>query len=162
MAGGFDVIQSGDSIETMVKRYEAMGGTRLLSAMKTSINAGAAEVRKEARRRMPVDTSHLKKSLGNVARQYKNNGVVVAYVGAKTKQRGFYARNDGGGVQVRVATRYAHLIEGGFKDRGGDEHKGKHVLERSGIASASKQFAAINAKMNQQIKKVVAKVKTIK
>ena len=151
MAGAAELKITGDDPAIIARRYEFLGGKALRAVMRKSVGAMAGEVRKEAKRRAKrYDiTGHLRRSIGNKRVLFYAPFTFATFVGARTNFKATYT--DGTRTVFRWATKYAHLVAIAHK-----------LMERSGIASASKQAQAYKRKLRAELDKAVVKARAIR
>lgn len=134
-------------IEEMTKNLEKLGTRVALRGPATAVRAGSAVIIREMRRRAPVDTGSLKKSLGQKVKTYRRNKTVTSIVGARSKR---YETAKG----RRNPANYAHLPELGTK-RG---VKAKPYMRPAWDAAAPAARQATIDKMKQVFEKEAAAV----
>ena len=78
------------------------------------LTAALSPIVKDGKRNAPHESKALRKSIGKKVRVYKD--AVFGAVGPRTGER-FSLEHEG---QLRVPSRYAHLVELGTKNRAGD------------------------------------------
>lgn len=99
----FDVVLEGNvKLQRELKRLPDVVRRRIL---RPAVKRALSPITKDAKRRAPVRTGQLKRSIGNVVRTYKRSGIVWGGVGPRT---GFKVFIDGEPVDP---VHYAHLVE---------------------------------------------------
>lgn len=86
----------------LLRKLNHLKGAAARRVMRGALNKASTPILKDARKKAPVDTKALRKSLGRKSKTYRNGNVVVL-VGPRTGHR-----DEKTG---RVPTRYAHLAE---------------------------------------------------
>ena len=142
-------------IEEMTKNLEQLGTRVALRGPAAAVRAGGAVIVKEMRRRAPVETGSLKKSLGQRVKTYRRSKTVTAIVGARSKR---YETTKG----RRNPAYYAHLIELGVSPHrlGKRGHhpgfRGRPFMRSAWDAAAPRAREAAIVKMKQVFEKEAA------
>lgn len=87
-------------------------------AMRVALTKSARLVVADAKRRVPVRTGTLKKSLRAKVKTYVRKGVVVAIIGPSRSAMAQVDFGDGRGIQTLRPGKYSHLVEFGTATRG--------------------------------------------
>jgi len=110
-AVGWGIVLTGD--KELIRKMQRLAEKTQKRIVQKAMKKGAARVRKAAKRRVPVETGLLKKSLGSKVARRKRDKVVVGIIGPRT---GFKKQMPDG--SYRNPVRYAHLVELGTKRAG--------------------------------------------
>jgi len=94
----------------LMRKLETLASTTQRAAVRPAANYAWTPVNKAAKRKAPVDTGALKKSIGKKAKTYSTTGVVWVGVGARVGEE--YVKTDAGGNK-RKPWKYLHLVEWG-------------------------------------------------
>ena len=129
-------------LDELLRNLATLGHAIQGRVLRRAVRAAAKPVIQAARARIPSDTGNLKKSIGvriwtpaskvdrGGALRNVSSGVTMAIIGPRA---GFVVTTKDG--QKRVATRYAHIIEGGRKTRGpsGSAKKSVRHVSKKGL-----------------------------
>lgn len=145
-------------IEEMTKNLEKLGTRVALRGPAAAVRAGSAVIIKEMRRRAPVETGSLKKSLGQKVKNYRRSKTVTSVVGARSKR---YDTDKG----RRNPAYYAHLVELGVSPHRTGKKGGMHpgfaaapFMRPAWDAAAPRARQAVIDKMQQVFEKEAAAV----
>jgi len=102
------VVVSGD--KQLIRKLQMLAASAQRRVVRPAANKAWTPVNKEAKRRCPVETGALKRSIGKRTQTYPRLGVVRVDVGARTGKKYHTEGPDG---RMRKPTKYAHWVEFG-------------------------------------------------
>jgi len=100
--------------EKLMAKLETLERSTQKAAVRPAADYAWTPVNKAAKRKAPVDTGALKRSIGKKAKTYSTTGVVWVGVGARVGED--YVRTDDKGNK-RKPWKYLHLVEWGTADQ---------------------------------------------
>jgi len=100
--------------KALMRKLETLASTTQRAAVRPAANYAWTPVNKAAKRKAPVDTGALKKSIGKKAKTYGGSGVVWVGVGARVGEE--YVKTDDRGYK-RKPWKYLHIVEWGSADQ---------------------------------------------
>lgn len=119
------------------RNFDKLRGKPVRRVVRKALNAAGQIVLREARKRVPVETGLLRKSLGKKVWTSRNKKVLVAIIGPR---RGMKIVDDDG--NARDPYNYAHLVELGtyskYRKSGGPKAYLRPALDANRIAVTTK------------------------
>lgn len=98
-----------EGVEGAVKALDGLAAKLRKKILKQAVTEASKILTKEAKRRAPVATKLLRKSIGRKVKVFRNTGAVVAIIGPRVGFKAEVLRN--GRLVLSNPTRYAHLVE---------------------------------------------------
>jgi len=108
-------------LQDVVRRLNRLDRTLRGKILRKAVTRAVQPITKDAKRRVPVDTGWLRRSLGYKLKGYRSSGVVVGIIGPRTgyqttRKRGKTLTAFGQKLTANTwkrPTRYSHLVEFG-------------------------------------------------
>jgi len=151
----------------LIVKLRDISNRTLRLATRSALHAAATEIKKVAKQKTPIYTGWLQKSLQTKDSKHTSRKI-YSLVGASRKifgpamQNYFRKKGDAkrAGVPLKITTkkirkpsRYLHLVEKGFRHRGGKHVKGRRMLGESIESTKAQVKEKVRLKLMERLAK---------